>query len=508
MKRFSLLLFLLLMAFVAMAQKAWTVQSVPNTRLENNAIHVSDPDDYLSDSAERVINTALGSVRDKADVFLVTLTSIGEAEPKHFATRLLNHWGIGDAETDNGVLLLFVEDQHALEFETGYGIEEVLTDARCERIFTKTIVPYFKAGDYEGGLCAGVADIVSTFGGEVPDALAAFALPNQEEWDGNGGESSSLFELSSHTVNIILIVLFALLVLFPLPIFIYARSTTLKRLKVIETPKMEEEDGVCYIKRDSEPTEKKGCMTGCWAFYFLFWLALFAFVLIVVLDVSILRSVEFMLVLMAARSLYVVPLNISVFRRADELAQTVSHPREIYHSLSKSSLSVITPLWAPWVGMFMPIKLVRQISKHKAYCPKCESELQLDETIRLSDVKEMERELKAVKYETYRCEHGHIIVVETKGDKHNDFEVCQHCGGRTMKRTGQRVTKHATTVSQGEREDTYVCQHCGETMVKLVVLAKLSSSSSSSGSSRSRSSSGGGSFGGGHSGGGGYSGRW
>ena len=155
----KIVLFLLFMCLAAstMAQTVWTVETIPNTRLESNDIHVSDPDGYLSDSIEMVINTTLCAIRNQADVFVVTLTSIGDAEPKHFATELFNHWGIGDAETNNGVLLLFVEDQRALETETGYGAEETLTDVRCERIFTNVMAPHFRAGDYEGGLCAGVA---------------------------------------------------------------------------------------------------------------------------------------------------------------------------------------------------------------------------------------------------------------------------------------------------------------------------------------------------------------
>ena len=164
------LFFLLLMLFMAMgvtAQNTWTVRTVPNTRLQSDFNHVSDPDGYLSDSAELAINQSLDAIRSQADVFLVTLTSIGDVEPKRFATELFNYWGIGDAELDNGVLLLFVEDQHALEFETGYGAEATLTDAKCERIFTNTIVPYFRAGDYEGGLYSGVAAIVEVYGGEA-----------------------------------------------------------------------------------------------------------------------------------------------------------------------------------------------------------------------------------------------------------------------------------------------------------------------------------------------------
>ena len=194
MKRIALFLMLFSLAFSAMADGAWTVRSVPNTRLQSNDIHVSDPDGYLSDSIEMTINTALCAIRDKADVFVVTLASIGDARPKSFATELFNYWSIGDAETDNGVLLLFVEDQHSLEFETGYGAESTLTDAKCQRIFTNTIVPFFKAGDYESGLCAGVADIVEVYGGEIPMGLKS-TLPavNYDDEDQGLGDDFPVF---------------------------------------------------------------------------------------------------------------------------------------------------------------------------------------------------------------------------------------------------------------------------------------------------------------------------
>ena len=101
MKRFALLLILFSLVFNAMADGPWTVRSVPNTRLNGNDIHVSDPDGYLSDSVEMTINTALNAIRDKADVFVVTLTSIGDADPKHFATELFNYWGIGHRRCRN-----------------------------------------------------------------------------------------------------------------------------------------------------------------------------------------------------------------------------------------------------------------------------------------------------------------------------------------------------------------------------------------------------------------------
>ena len=280
MKRIALFLILFSLAFNAMADGAWTVRTVPNTRLQSNDIHVSDPDGYLSDSVEMTINMALCAIRDKADVFVVTLSSIGEAEPKRFATELFNDWGIGDAETDNGVLLLFVEDQHALEFETGYGAEETLTDSKCERIFTKTIKPFFKKGDYEGGLCAGVADIVTVFGGEIPLGLKTI-LPSQTDND-----SDDDFDKvgSSLWLGVFGLFLFAMPIV---GIVFWLRKRKERKKTVSSAYQSYNENGVTFVDGFStnwsgSPWEGKGClggmMLGLSMFVIMFFVLLFRFV--------------------------------------------------------------------------------------------------------------------------------------------------------------------------------------------------------------------------------------
>lgn len=190
MKRFFLFTILMSLSLSLMSKSVWTLQTVPNTRLESDDIHVSDPDGYLSLEAVNSINASLSSIRDTADVFLVMLASIGNEHTKHFATELFNYWGIGDAATNNGVLLLFVEDQRALEFETGYGAELALTDARCEQIFTHSILPYFKAGDYENGLLSGVAAIVKVYQGsyQEPSNLKSNFQSSKKKQDINSKE--------------------------------------------------------------------------------------------------------------------------------------------------------------------------------------------------------------------------------------------------------------------------------------------------------------------------------
>lgn len=154
---------------VASAQKVWTLKNIPNPHKNNYFIHVSNPDNILTDSTEKFINRTLNSIVKKADVLVVAVNSIGDEDTQEFRNQLFNYWKIGDAEKDNGLLMLFVEDQHKMEFETGYGLEGVLTDADCFAIYNQFMKPYFKEGEYDKGMYVGVTKIANKLGAEIED---------------------------------------------------------------------------------------------------------------------------------------------------------------------------------------------------------------------------------------------------------------------------------------------------------------------------------------------------
>ncbi|UOQ72863.1 TPM domain-containing protein [Hymenobacter cellulosilyticus] len=77
---------------------------------------------------------------------MVLTRSIGEEVPKTAATTLFNRWKIGDREKNNGLLMLLVDDQHRVEFETGYGLEADVPDVVCFRIQQRYMVPYLREG--------------------------------------------------------------------------------------------------------------------------------------------------------------------------------------------------------------------------------------------------------------------------------------------------------------------------------------------------------------------------
>ena len=83
-----------------------------------------------------------------------------------YTVRVARSWQVGQKDKNNGaVLFVFVQD-HKMFLQTGYGLEGVLPDALCKRIIDEQITPRFKAGDFDGGLTAGVEAILAATKGE------------------------------------------------------------------------------------------------------------------------------------------------------------------------------------------------------------------------------------------------------------------------------------------------------------------------------------------------------
>ena len=78
-------------------------------------------------------------------------------------------WGIGQADNDNGVLVLLAKGDRRIAINTGYGVEESLTDALSKRIIDNVIIPEFKQDNYYRGLDRGADAIFSALNGEFKE---------------------------------------------------------------------------------------------------------------------------------------------------------------------------------------------------------------------------------------------------------------------------------------------------------------------------------------------------
>ena len=108
---------------------------------------------------------------------LIVPTTDGEAI-EQFSLRVAEAWKIGRKRVDDGALLVIAKNDRHLRIEVGYGIEGALTDVTTKRIIDDDITPKFKAGDFSGGISAGVERMIKVIDGEKLPA------PAPPQWHG------------------------------------------------------------------------------------------------------------------------------------------------------------------------------------------------------------------------------------------------------------------------------------------------------------------------------------
>ncbi|EAR00013.1 TPM domain-containing protein [Maribacter sp. HTCC2170] len=93
----------------------------------------------------------------------IAIVSVSSIEPyidiQKYSTDLANEWGIGKAETNNGLLILFSKNLQEISISTGLGTEKILTDEICKKVIDSTIIPQFKNGKYLAGIEKGMAEL-------------------------------------------------------------------------------------------------------------------------------------------------------------------------------------------------------------------------------------------------------------------------------------------------------------------------------------------------------------
>ena len=96
-----------------------------------------------------------------------------------FGIRVAEAWKVGRKNVDDGVILIVAKEDRKLRLEVGYGLEGAIPDAIAKRVIAETITPFFKIGDYAGGIDAGVTQLMQLIEGEtlpVPDNVPSARL--------------------------------------------------------------------------------------------------------------------------------------------------------------------------------------------------------------------------------------------------------------------------------------------------------------------------------------------
>jgi uncharacterized protein len=171
-KYFIALFAWLLSASIALAQ---SLQPVPPL-----TGRVVDLTGTLSASQQQSLDARLRDYEQrKGSQFAVLLVARTEPEAiAPFAIRVAEQWKLGRRQVDDGAILVIAKDERALRIEVGYGLEGALNDATSKRIIDDIIVPYFRNGDFYGGISAGTDAMMRVAEGEaLPDPPTANDAP-------------------------------------------------------------------------------------------------------------------------------------------------------------------------------------------------------------------------------------------------------------------------------------------------------------------------------------------
>ncbi|MHB8473168.1 MAG: TPM domain-containing protein [Gammaproteobacteria bacterium] len=156
--RAALLLLLLLLIGVSRAELA-----VPPL-----TARVMDLAGLLTPTQRQTLEQTLRNfeARKGSQIAVLTVDSTKPETAEQFSIRVVENWKLGRKGVDDGVLLLVAKDDRTLRIEGGYGLEGAIPDAVAKRVTDEIIAPYFKQGDFYGGIEAGVNRLIRLIDGE------------------------------------------------------------------------------------------------------------------------------------------------------------------------------------------------------------------------------------------------------------------------------------------------------------------------------------------------------
>jgi uncharacterized protein len=116
----------------------------------------------------RIDSTIFAFERTTSDeMAVVVIDSLDGLEPADAALLLHRRWGVGKRDRNNGIVFLWSPALRKVYVSVGYRLEGVLPDGRVGRIEDEAILPRFRAGDFDGGVLAGVTALAATAAGDT-----------------------------------------------------------------------------------------------------------------------------------------------------------------------------------------------------------------------------------------------------------------------------------------------------------------------------------------------------
>ena len=126
------------------------------------------PDGYVGDFAQVFSTSEKSSLEQLLTRFhrssdfelaVVTVSSLEDNSIEEFSVALMEAWGIGKKNKDNGILITLAIQESRIRVEVGYGLEFILTDRKVANIIRSSMIPKFRKGGFAVGIMNGILSI-------------------------------------------------------------------------------------------------------------------------------------------------------------------------------------------------------------------------------------------------------------------------------------------------------------------------------------------------------------
>jgi len=169
---------------------AWAQDLLPVPPLSGRVI---DQTGTLDASQRAALDGKLAAFEQAQGTQMVVLM-VPSTQPEDiaaYAFRVADQWKIGRREVGDGLLIVVAKNDRRIRIEVAKALEGAVPDLAARLIIDRQIGPAFRAGDYAGGLSAGIDALMARIKGEgLPQPGAA---PRDGALDGTPWEELAMF---------------------------------------------------------------------------------------------------------------------------------------------------------------------------------------------------------------------------------------------------------------------------------------------------------------------------
>lgn len=125
-----------------------------------------DPSGYVMDTAgilssDAELEQLLEQLEHEttAEIAIVTIPTLDGQDIAMYSIDLAEHLKVGKEDTDNGLIILIVDQDRQYRIEVGYGLEGSIPDAVAGRMGREILVPAFRERNYDAGVKNAIHEI-------------------------------------------------------------------------------------------------------------------------------------------------------------------------------------------------------------------------------------------------------------------------------------------------------------------------------------------------------------